>query len=42
MQVEVYLQAFQICCVASLGCVGWVGSVLGSVTKSISHGTVEA
>ena len=25
-----------------MGCVGWVGSVLGSVTRSISHSIVEA
>ena len=25
-----------------MGCVGWVGSVLGSVTRSISLSTVEA
>ena len=29
-------------CGISVGCVGWVGSILGSVTRSISHGTVEA
>ena len=25
-----------------MGCVGWIGSVLGSVTRSISGSTVEA
>ena len=32
----------KLLCWICVGCVGWIGSFLGSVTRSISGGTVEA